>query len=81
MHHADIAAIVRYINQDTIHNRLNEVFGQAHVHKEWDVAKDSQDNYTRKLYCPRIDFAVGPFNIDRNLDENNDRISQKFHLS
>lgn len=70
--------MVRYRNQNIIYKQLIDVFGEAHVHKEWDVVKGSQDGYTRALYCPRIDFAVDPFNIDRNLDENNRRISEKY---
>ena len=55
---------------------LCNIFGQDNVRREWDVATDSQDAYTRKLYCPRLDIAVGPFNIDGNVDENNDRIKE-----
>ncbi len=53
---------------------LKRIFGEHNVRKEWDVAKDAQDDYTRELYCPRIDVAVGPFNIDDNVGSNNLKI-------
>lgn len=54
--------------QDKACDYLGKIFGHKNVKKEWDVAKDSQDAYTRKLYCPQLDIAVGPFNIDENID-------------
>jgi len=60
--------------QDKACNYLCNIFGQENVKKEWDVAKDSQDALTRKLYCPRLDIAVGPFNTDGNVQNNIDRI-------
>jgi len=70
--------MVQYINQDAILRELNEVFGEEHVHQEWDVVKESQDAYSRVLYCPRIDFAVDPFNIDSKIKYNNILITQKY---
>lgn len=57
---------------------LKRVFGADNVQKEWDVAKNSLDNLTREQYCPRIDFAVGPFNIDRNSWINTRRIDKAY---
>jgi len=62
--------------QDLACNRLKVMFGENNVKKEWDVAKDSQDDYTRELYSPRLDIAVGPFNINRDLYVNNDDIDE-----
>jgi hypothetical protein len=56
--------------QSQIYEQLSKIFGRSNVKKEWDVAKASRDDYTRNLYCPRIDLAVGPFNIDRNVERN-----------
>jgi len=64
--------------QEEIVTELKRIFGDSNVKLEWDVAKDSKDDYTRKLYCPRIDVAVGPFNIDRNISLNNRRITEAY---
>jgi len=57
--------------QNFVVEKLGSVFGVDNVKKEWDVAKDSRDGYGRELYCPRIDVAVGPFNISRNIERDN----------
>ncbi len=57
--------------QKTVYSRLQKFFGDGLVKKEWDVAKDGKDDFTRELYCPRLDVAVGPFNIEKELDFSN----------
>lgn len=47
------------------------------VEKEWSVWKNATDDAQRlkhKMYAPRLDIAVGPFNIDGNVEENIKRI-------
>ncbi len=57
-------------------HELERIFGQDQVKSEWDVAKDSGDDFNRDLYCPRLDLAVGPFNITREIDHNTDAITK-----
>ena len=39
---------------------------------EWNVSKNSQDDFNSiEYYAPRVDVAIGPFNINRNLEKNN----------
>lgn len=63
-----------------LYTRLKKFFGEATVKSEWDVIKDSQDDYDRKhIYGPRVDFAIGPFNINRqDKDEQINEIHKKF---
>lgn len=53
--------------QEKIVPQLRRMFGTNQVISEWNVAKESRDDLSRKLYCPRIDIAVGPFNIGRKV--------------
>jgi hypothetical protein len=62
-----------------IHNLLNQIFGEENVIPEWDVAKNSTDAYKRDLYCPRVDFAVGPFNINANVNQNQRLINRMYY--
>jgi len=64
-----------------ISNELSLILGEANVIPEWPVARNTQDALTRALYCPRIDIAVGPFNIDRNLWRNNSRILDAYQTN
>jgi len=58
---------------------LEKTFGRGNVIKEWDIAKDSQDALTRGLqYCPRIDYAIKPLNVTRDVDYNKELIRQAY---
>ncbi|MBI4547529.1 MAG: hypothetical protein HY707_06105 [Ignavibacteriae bacterium] len=58
---------------------LVRLFGGENVKPEWNVAKGSRDTYTRALYCPKIDMAIGPFNMDGEVESNLERIGQTMH--
>ncbi len=62
--------------QNLTYQLLIRCFPQVQVEKEWDAAKNSADSYGRTLYCPRLDIAVGPFNIDGNIEKNNLNINR-----
>ena len=64
--------------QEEIVSKLRRMFGTNQVISEWNVAKDSRDALGRKLYCPRIDIAVGPFNIDGNVVRNREMIDNAY---
>jgi hypothetical protein len=69
------------IYQDFVEEKLKSIFGRDVVKKEWDIAKDSQDDVRRdKMYCPRIDVAVGPFNISGEIARDNQRILDAIDL-
>ncbi len=51
---------------DELLSLLRDVFGKDNVKHNWDVAKDAEDAYTRELYVPRIDYAIGPFNLSND---------------
>lgn len=66
-------------NLDTF-SLLSGFFGEKQVIKEWDVGKNSEDALQRDVqYCPRIDFAVKPLNIDnQNILKNRDLIFETY---
>ena len=59
-------------NTKDLQNHLTEelcrIFGGDLVKKEWDISQDSKDGVTKKLYCPRLDIAIGPFNITKETN-------------
>lgn len=68
---------------EEIKRLLERKFGTNNVKTEWDVAKDSRDalnrvDYEISPYCPRIDFAIGPFNTDARLRHNNKLINESY---
>jgi hypothetical protein len=64
-----LIGVYSLIMYNDIPQLLERVFGKENVKKNWDVAKDSEDMYTRELYAPRLDYAVGPFNISKSKED------------
>jgi len=60
--------------QELASDSLSKIFGGSNVIKEWNVAKESKNAFTRELYSPRLDIAIGPFNIDENIEYNQNNI-------
>jgi hypothetical protein len=53
-----------------IKHKLMVMFPNLQIEPEWPVARNSRDALNNiNFYCPRIDFALGPFNIESNLIE------------
>jgi len=58
------------MNSRQFQDRLVELFQEIgfEAQAEWNVAKDSRDDFTRQLYSPRLDICVSPLNIDLGTD-------------
>lgn len=56
----------------SIYVELRRIFDKRNVKDEWNAAKDAKDWMQQRehLYAPRLDFAVGPFNIDNSTETN-----------
>lgn len=66
--------------QGKIFKKLRKIFNHKNVKWEWDVSKDAGDIFRRQnnnSYIPRIDLAIGPFNIDRNVLKNIESINHQ----
>ena len=66
------------MNTIEIQNKIKELFESKSfvAINEWDVAKNATDEYTRSLYSPRVDLAIGPFNINGDIENNNSSINR-----
>lgn len=54
--------------------RLRACFPEESISPEWNVSKNSQDDFSNtEYYAPRVDIAIGPFNINRDLENNNEK--------
>lgn len=52
--------------QSAIREALCRIFGPDLVKSEWSVRTDATDKvFDRSTYAPRLDIAVGPFNVTR----------------
>lgn len=57
-------------------DKLGTIFPSEQIIKEWDVGKDSGDAFNRRIYyTPKVDIAVGSFNIDQRVELNNEKIN------
>jgi len=66
--------------EDYLEEHLKGIFGDNNVERNWDVAKKAQDCYNRRdLYAPRLDFAIGPFNISANIERNLAKINTAYN--
>ena len=52
---------------------------EIEIKKEWSVTKDSQDEYPKGVYAPRIDIAISPFNVGSDWNDGLCRINRKYH--
>jgi len=56
-------------------DKLGTIFPPEQIIKEWDVGKESGDAFDRRIYyTPKVDIAVGSFNIDQRVELNNKKI-------
>jgi hypothetical protein len=61
--------------QAAIRDALDYIFGPDLVKSEWSVRTDATDKvFDRSTYAPRLDVAVGPFNVTR--DRKNDDLAR-----
>jgi hypothetical protein len=67
--------------QNQLITNLRNIFGNELVQTEWDsVQYDIHIDNHQRVYAPRHDIAVGPFNSYRDLDIGVDRTKQmQFH--
>src|SRR5439155_25751297 len=58
--------------QKRVTERLQEIFAKEDmVREEWAVSLDAADGFADpRRYAPRLDIAVGPFNISHDIDQN-----------
>lgn len=56
--------------------KLRTYFPAEAISPEWNVSKNSQDDFNNiEYYAPRVDIAIGPFNINRDLENNNENFN------
>jgi len=65
---------------DPVFNILKRTFGEGQVRRQFDAGSKSNDAFDKDyLYSPRIDYAIGPFNLDQDRDVNVERINHAFN--
>lgn len=64
---------------DPLFSLLRATFGEDQVRRQFDVGSKRNDAFDKyQLYSPRLDYAVGPYNLDRHREENVGRINNAF---
>ena len=67
------------LSSDPLFNLLRTTFGEDQVRRQFDIGSRKNDAFDKgQLYSPRLDYAVGPYNLDRNKEENVGRINSAF---
>ncbi len=66
--------------QHNLANRIGALLSAEPV-PEWDISHGSTDHLDPHSYCPRLDIAFGPCNINTRVAENVDRISAKYNAN
>jgi hypothetical protein len=65
------------ISQQEAFTLLSEIFGTDLVRSEFSIGTGATDVFAgEKRYLPRLDLAVGPFNVSRERDRNTRMIRQ-----
>jgi hypothetical protein len=56
-----------------------DVFGED-IERQWLISTEGNDSLSNQElhYCPRLDFAIGPFNINRSVYQDSRRILSKY---
>ncbi len=66
-------------HQEPLHRALVEKFGNANVEHQFNIVAAASDGYEKGfLYTPIPDFAIRPFNLDRDKEANVRSIEQAF---
>jgi hypothetical protein len=66
--------------QKKAYTRLKKVFGADLVRSEFPIGTDATDIFAgKKRYLPRLDLAVGPFNVSAERDVNSGMIKASSH--
>lgn len=72
----DISKLSANEYQDLVVKMLKKVFPNNEVKKEWNSATfDKIKTPRKKVYAPRTDVAIGPFNVHNNIKHINDQTS------
>jgi len=57
-------------NNKQVEEMMHKAFVLNNVKRQRDVAARANVEYLRTFYCPRLDYAIVPFNIDKDAGTN-----------